>query len=373
MLKIRIAEIWRHRNETTFRPYLNNAMMFRDIGVEFVFEGNDYDLTWVGQASIADKNRPLDVAMRMGKQWLQDNVHGDYILFDGQDSASMIGSYEIFQASNAKLFLKNTLYTDRSDYQRKSIHGRTYWGSSEDYTGERYYNQTEYGTVNAGRLNLPEDYDFSIYNPDFTNIKLSGANWLSTITPQWFDIKKKDIDVFAMFQYPAKYNEEFSRRSHQFYDTHRKRCVDWINMLPPSIKVAKLIDGAKVPIEEYYALMRRSKIIVAPFGYGEIAPRDIESAMLNAVLVKPDMGHIETTPNPYIPNVTYKACKWDYSDMNDVIVDVLDNYKEYRDEYVSNLRNIYADQYSSEKIVTYMHNIIANLDGFGTVRKRSVK
>lgn len=366
MLKIKIAENFRHRNETTFRPYLNAAHLFREVGIEFVFEGNGYDLTWVGQASISDKNHPLKRANRRGKWFIDNEVEGDFIIFDGQDSPSLIGVYEVLKSTEAKLLLKNSLYKDRSDYERPSIHGRTYWGSSADYAGKSYRNESIIGDSKV-KVHEASEYDYSITKPDFSKIKLSGTNWLGTVNPYWFDVRsmKKDYDVFAMFQYPAKYNDEFCRPTHQFYDAHRQRCMNWIDMLPASVKVAKLDAGKKVPIEQYYDMMKRSKIVVAPFGYGEMAPRDIESAMVGAVLIKPDMGHVESIPNVYEPEVTYRSVKWDFSNLNDVILDTLDGFDG--DAMIENLRYSYVRQYSAENLVTYMHSIISNLSGYGTV------
>lgn len=43
MIKIKLEEIQRHRNETTFRPYIMCADLFRDIGITFITTGNSYD------------------------------------------------------------------------------------------------------------------------------------------------------------------------------------------------------------------------------------------------------------------------------------------------------------------------------------------
>ncbi len=129
MLKIKIAELFRHRNETTFRPYINARNLFRDIGIEFIFEGNDYDLTWVGQASYSDKNYPFQKSVERGKWVLENKLEGDYVLFDGNDSASLMRTWDVFKGSNAKLLLKNTMYSNRAHYESPSPHGRRYWAS----------------------------------------------------------------------------------------------------------------------------------------------------------------------------------------------------------------------------------------------------
>ena len=46
-------------------------------------------------------------------------------------------------------------------------------------------------------------------------------------------------------------------------------------------------------------------------------------------MVKPDMGGINTFPNPYIENVNYVPVKADWSDLMDKIEDILTNYDKY--------------------------------------------
>jgi hypothetical protein len=233
---------------------------FRDVGIKFIFEGNRFDMVWVGQASYSIKSKDVFGSTKHGVNKLKRlcPVGTDYVLFDGQDSASLIGTYDVFsQVEHRPLkFFKNSLYKDLSHYTRKSPHGRIYWDRDANI-------------------------DWSVDNPKYLeNVELSSTNWLSTVTPNWFKYKgaTKDIDVFAMFACGTKENFEFNNRTDFYYDHHRQRCLNWLNMLPNDIKVAKLTDGVKVPIEEYYSLMSRSKIVIAPFGYGEMAPRDIEAA-----------------------------------------------------------------------------------------------
>lgn len=347
MLKIKIAEIFRHRNETTFRPYINARHLFRDIGIQFVFEGNDYDLTWVGQASFSDKKHPLDRSISRGLWFLENQVKGDYVLFDGNDSASLMGTWDVFKQSNAKLMLKNTLYSDPDNYSVPSPHGRIYWEKS--------------------------GLDYSLSKKDlkskqFKEIQLSGANWLSTVQPNWLKYKdaKKDIDVCAMFSFPAKENKEFEVQTNQYYDAHREKCINELKKLPPSIKVAMLENGQRVPIEEYYNIMSRSKIIIAPFGYGEIAPRDIESAMVGAILIKPDMGHISTIPNIYIPDQTFINVNWNFDDLTNKILTILQFWSEFQEKMVEGMRKEYAEKYNQTNLVIKTHEWISKLPGFGT-------
>jgi hypothetical protein len=68
----------------------------------------------------------------MGLDYLS-KIDGPYILVDGQDSHSMIGSFEVFKESDALFMLKHSLLKDRNLYNEHWVGGRYYWGKSEDY------------------------------------------------------------------------------------------------------------------------------------------------------------------------------------------------------------------------------------------------
>lgn len=75
----------------------------------------------------------------------------------------------------------------------------------------------------------------------------------------------------------------------------------------------------RVRKRRYFAELFASKIVVSPFGWGEVCFRDYEAAAAGALLVKPDMSHLETSPDVYVANETYLPVQWDYADAPDVI------------------------------------------------------
>lgn len=342
MIKIKICDYLIHRNQTTFRPYLNSADIFREVGIEFVFEGNKYDMAWIGQASYMDKTLSLTDSVNKGIEYLEQFKGQDYILFDGQDSATLKGSVEVFNQSEAKYLLKNTLYSDLGNYRRFSTTGRIYW-----------------------EKNKWEDlYRVSI-DQDFSRIKLSGTNWLSGIPFNQFSYSHatKDIDVFAMFQYPAKHNMEFGIETGKYYTAHRKNCIDQLKQIAHKYNIFTAEIG-NVPLDDYYRLMSRSKIVVAPFGYGEIAPRDAESAQVGAILIKPDMDHIQTVPNIYTDPQNFMNAEWDYSDLGSIIDGLLTDYKLQQQYYVENFRRNYCIEYTTEKMVAHIYELIRSIEGY---------
>lgn len=334
MIKIKLYGLDKHRNECTFRPFLYARNSLYDIGIEFT-TGDSYDYAWVAQSSFLNKKVSLDQSVNEGLEFLS-KITGDYMLIDGQDSTSLIGSYEVFKQSNALLLLKNSLLKDRSLYKCGWNLGRYYWGAG-DYKLE----------------------DFDTYS---NRIVLSGTNWLMThwagIQPQWYSVKKK-YDISAMFQYPSmnivcehQYNQS------SFYDNNRKTVIDIVNTLPYNI--TKLNNGERVSIEEYYNRISSSKIILAPYGYGEMAPRDIESALFGAILIKPDMSYIDTEPNVFEDNVTYIACKHDFSDLQEKIDMLLGNYEKFS-YIIDNMRYRLTEKMNPNKLAIHIYNTFKSL------------
>jgi hypothetical protein len=74
---------------------------------------------------------------------------------------------------------------------------------------------------------------------------------------------------------------------------------------------------------DFMAELSNSKLCFSPFGFGELCWRDIEAFQGGAVLVKPDMSHLETMPNLYEAGATYLPVRWDFADLEAVIRNAL--------------------------------------------------
>ena len=333
MIKIKLLEKDIHRNETTFRPFLFAKDFLKEIGVEFTNSG-DYDYAFVGQASIIDKKISLKESVERGLEFVS-KITGDYFIIDGQDSTSLIGTIDVFRKSNALLFLKNTYLKDFDLYKQKWANGRYYWGSGD------------YSVPDIDKLK--------------SRMKLTGCNWLHTLTPNWLDYNvEKTYDISCMFGYPTKelvYEHDLCQTD--YYDLHRKELIE---TLGSKYKIAALKNGERIPIEEYYQKMFRSKIIMAPLGYGEMAPRDLESAMFGSILMKPDVSYINSKPFIYEDAETYVAVNYDWSNLEEKIDYALSNYDELREYLVQNMRKKYIEEYEYSKIALHLYDILQNLD-----------
>jgi hypothetical protein len=78
----------------------------------------------------------------------------------------------------------------------------------------------------------------------------------------------------------------------------------------------------------YYKELFDSKLVLSPFGWGEVCHRDFEAVISGALLLKPDMSHIKTYPDVYLPYETYIPLDWDGADLFEKTDYYLANTKE---------------------------------------------
>jgi len=95
--------------------------------------------------------------------------------------------------------------------------------------------------------------------------------------------------------------------------------------------LSHLISMKRVSRRTFFRELAQSKAVFSPFGWGEVAIRDFETFLAGALLLKPDMSHMETWPNLYRDGETMVAISWDLDDLQAKLEDVTNNYGDYLD------------------------------------------
>lgn len=114
----------------------------------------------------------------------------------------------------------------------------------------------------------------------------------------------------------ARFGASYDRETVRF---QRQRVLDLIG---------DRIDTERVPTGAYFRELKRSKLALSPFGWGEKCYRDYEALLSGCLLVKPDMSHMETWPDLYRDDTAvYHA--WDLADFWDVVDRILDDYESH--------------------------------------------
>jgi len=97
------------------------------------------------------------------------------------------------------------------------------------------------------------------------------------------------------------------------------------------VHLSRWIPTDRVSYAQYVRELENSKIVVSPFGWGEVNYKDFETFLAGALLIKPDMSHLETWPDLYRPNDTYLAYDWGCENLVEVIENALANWGYHQD------------------------------------------
>ena len=117
----------------------------------------------------------------------------------------------------------------------------------------------------------------------------------------------------------------------------------------------------KINQRQYNREIRNSRIIFSPFGWGELCFRDFEAVLSGALLVKPDMSHLETWPDIFVPGETYVSLRWDGEDLEEKLNLYLSDEKE-RKRIAENAFESYRNQVAllEERFNQIMEEILSN-------------
>ena len=341
MLRIRLVDSDKGRNRATYRGFLMYKRLFNDVGIDFIIAGDmvdSWDISILGDECFINRRaKSLQESIDYGLERLHE-IDGRYMLYDGSDSPSILGSYEVFENSNAERLIKNQIYA-KDVYSIPSPLGKEWWNMYAGREDKISHDVKRYDDI------VLSGYNLGYYHPHY----LQFAN----------HEVKKEHDVFAVYQADHKENYDFGIRNDLYYSRHRKRSLDELDRLDDTYNV---VSGRLLP-DDYNIALSKSKCAVSPFGMGEICFRDFETWNMGCILIKPFMDNVITYPNPYIDRETYFACNNNWDDLNEIIDVVLSlNNNEVKD-INSNVRKTIIDMYSPQNFVTHFYNILANLNG----------
>jgi hypothetical protein len=239
--------------------------------------------------------------------------------------------------------LKTFVFKDKTNYCRP-LNGCNLW---TDY----YFKN---GSIKGDTIRVPvflQSKDKHLldkihvgYNATFANHSLNSHLWkfdyLHKLSRRSFKLCEKMLNHTVENDFTEPRNKLIDvscRMSLNGYsggvEFHRQKTA---KILKKYLSTSKLNRGA------YFSEITKSKIVVSPFGWGEInTPRDYEVALSGAILLKPDISHIETWPNIFNED-TVVQYQWDLSDLKSKVHDITMHYDDYV-QYAINLQKQYKD------------------------------
>jgi hypothetical protein len=107
--------------------------------------------------------------------------------------------------------------------------------------------------------------------------------------------------------------------------------------------------------------IENTKIVLSPYGWGEVCFRDFEAVLNGSLLLKPDMGHLKTWPDIFHPYETYVPFRWDCEDLVEKIDEYLENDQKRRN-ITKNAYHVYMEQLNSldDKVEEIVKTIVVD-------------
>lgn len=316
---------WSANSQSFLNPLLINRRLLRHSGIDLAFFSSisdsivecDYLLIdskffkpyWAGRSKEA-----LEIIERLSQEITT------VLWFHTGDSAGALGNYAKSILPFVKAFFKSQVYADKTLYQTPLYGNRLYTDFYHRHIGindetvpeldsildseELSKIQVSWNIGFARCFNFYGEYIASLYNRFPSTLLLS-------ISPMFHEVsKRRTRDTYT------RMGLNFPRETVGY---QRAQLALLMGKQP------------RVSRAQYYKEMKQSKVVVSPFGWGEINNRDFEAFIYGCLLLKPSMDHLETYPNFFIERETYISYKWDLSDMKDVIEDAVHHYKQYRE------------------------------------------
>jgi hypothetical protein len=89
--------------------------------------------------------------------------------------------------------------------------------------------------------------------------------------------------------------------------------------------LATRLDTQKLGRRGYIEELNNTKVVLSPFGWGEITLKDFEVFLTGGMLLKPSMDHMQTWPEFYETDATYLAYDWDLQNLEERIDWAIEN------------------------------------------------
>jgi len=240
------------------------------------------------------------------------NKYSQVIFFDDADGA---GDTRFEVMPFVDKYLKKQTFKSFENYKRR-LYGRQlfteYYHKKYNVTDKRKRTRIPLNTdVDSSKIEVSWNLGAGRYpiHPNLQRIGTAivlvlgktGVIWrYKKPKTKYISFSKKDPFIHAHFDCEGK--------DRTTVDFQRKIFFERINE-------EKEFKTGVVSKRRYDKNISKSMITLSPFGWGEICFRDFEAILHGSALMKPNMDHLDTWPNVYIPYETYIPVSWDGDDV----------------------------------------------------------
>ena len=144
----------------------------------------------------------------------------------------------------------------------------------------------------------------------------------------------------------------------EWYEHYRVACT---RAAEPLASRWRTTGVERVGRRRYLLELMHSRIVFSPFGWGEVCFRDYEAVACGALLVKPDLSHLTTSPNIFVAGETYVPVRWDLADLEERCAYFLDHPDEAA-RIARNARRVLLEYHTRGGFVSDVRRAFAGLE-----------
>lgn len=301
--------------------YSEKFNMLKKYDIELVNNYNNSDLI----IFLVSSQKNL-VNLDEDKKYIFD-TNKPVIILERQDS-SITWVRDLEKIKNLKAIFKNRKLKPKELQNSDKL----YYGKYQYYLIHKNFNLNKLISDNA------VDIGISHYSK---NTKLNEIKELGKIMCILWDFHSSPLcQKLSMNHFRS--NEINFRKTIDVFCVNQVKTNNFVNI--PRIKAKKIVESLNnyktitnnLKPNEYEKVFAQSKIAVACWGFGEWVHMDAYALYAGAILIKPDCSHVRMYPDIYQSNKTYIPCRHDYSDLKEIIIDVLENYNKYIPKIIKN-------------------------------------
>jgi hypothetical protein len=204
---------------------------------------------------------------------------------------------------------------------------------------------------------MPEGYEDRLTHAWNLGVLPRYRRWVSQRILNW---TLRPIDVQCRLEIGRH-----SRGKWEWYQEYRTLARAAVE---PLAKHFRLSEQKQVRRLRYFLELAHSKIVFSPFGWGEVCIRDFEAIAAGALLVKPSMDHVVTSPDIYQPYETYVPLEWDLSDATEKCTYYLEHPAEAR-RIAENARTVLRDYFEKRG---FIRDVLRTLEGLEVRSARAI-
>ena len=253
-------------------------------------------------------------------------------------------------------YLKRQLLRDTAKYSelwyRRRIYSDYYHRRFGITDADPHYTETALNPEYNHKLDVYWNLAYTDYRTFSQPLQTIVRNLtpLSFVSPRFLAPSdgRRDIDIFARIS-----TEPFAAT----VGYQRREIIRLLALVEAD--GARLAYRGTVPKPQYNQELSLSRTVVSPFGWGEICYRDFEAILSGACLIKPDITHLITWPDVFIPHETYIPFSWELSTFPSVVRRALEgNAAETVAHAAQKLLKTYVGQAGAASFTGRVHHLL---------------